>query len=126
MTIVLDNYVIPEHGRLDIRATVDLVVSAQEARRLVDRWLLESVSVLIGSDMPTLIIGRQVVWRVPVWMGLAGNGRTELGVIDVDATSGALLDARRRVSAIMAAAEIYAGNTPSFAPQPAADEFVAT
>ena len=126
MTIVLDNYVIPEHGRLDIRATVDLVVSAQEARRLVDRWLLESVSVLIGSDMPTLIIGRQVVWRVPVWMGLAGNGRTELGVIDVDATSSALLDARRRVSAIMAAAEIYAGNTPSFAPQPAADEFVAT
>ena len=126
MTIVLDNYVIPEHGRLDIRATVDLVVSAQEARRLVDRWLLESVSVLIGADMPTLIIGRQVVWRVPVWMGLAGGGRTQLGAIDVDVTSGALLDARRRVSAIIAAAEIYAGKTPSFAPRPAADEFVAT
>lgn len=126
MTIVLDNYVIPEHGRLNIRATVDLAVSAQEARRLVDRWLLESVSVLIGTDMPTLVISEQVVWRVPVWMGLVGSGRTELGVIDVDVTSGALLDARRRVSAIMAAAAIYAGKTPSFAPRPVADEFVAT
>ena len=126
MTIVLDNYVIPEHGRLDIRVTVNLVISAQEACRLVDHWLLENLSVLIGADMPTLVIGDQNVWRVPVWMGLVGSGRTELGVIDVDATSGALLDARRRVSAIMAAAEIYAGKTPSFAPRPAADEFAAT
>ena len=126
MTIVLDNYVIPEHGRLDIRVTVNLVISAQEACRLVDHWLLENLSVLIGADMPTLVIGDQNVWRVPVWMGLVGSGRTELGVIDVDVTSGALLDARRRVSAIMAAAEIYAGKTPSFAPRPAADEFAAT
>lgn len=119
MTIVFDNYVIPEHGRLDIRATVDLVVSAQEARRLVDRWLLESVSVLIGASMPTLVIGEQIVWRVPVWMGLVGSGRTELGVIDVDVTSGTLLDVKRRASAIMAAAEIHAGKTLSFAPRPA-------
>ena len=125
MTIVLDNYVIPEHGRLDIRATVDLVVSAQEARRLVDRWLLESVSVLIGADMPTLIIGRQVVWRVPVWMGLAGSGCTQLGAIDVDVTSGALLDVKRRAEEIITAAAIYAEKAPSFKPRPVGDEFVA-
>lgn len=125
MIVVLENYVIPEHGRLDIRVTVNLAISAQETRRLVDRWLLENVSILIGADMPTLIIDDQNVWRVPVWMGLAGSGRTELGVIDVDATSGALLDARRRVSAIMAAAEIYAEKAPSFAPWPTTDEFVA-
>ncbi len=125
MTIVFDNYVIPEHGRLDIRATVDLVVSAQEARRLVGHWLLESVSVLIGADMPTLIIGRQVVWRVPVWMGLAGSGRTQLGAIDVDVTSGALLDVKRRAEEIAVAAEIYAAKASSFKPRPVDEDSVA-
>lgn len=125
MTIILDNYVIPEHGRLDIRATVDLVVSAQEARRLVDRWLLESVSVLIGADVPTLIIGRQVVWRVPVWMGLAGSGRTELGVIDVDVVNGELSEAQECATAITAQAEICAGKMLPLKPRAVADEFAA-
>ena len=46
--------------------------------------------------MPTLVIGDQIVWRVPVWMGLVGSGRTELGVIDVNVASGVLLDVKRR------------------------------
>jgi len=75
--------------------------------------------------MPTLVIGDQNVWRVPVWMGLAGSSRTQLGAIDVDVTSGALLDVKQRAKEIAVAAEIRAARAPSIKPRPAAYEFVA-
>lgn len=80
---------------------------------------------LLADVVQVLVIGNQKIWRVPIWVELAGIGQTQRGAINVDVTSGALLDARRRVSAIMAAAEIYAEKAPSFAPWPTTDEFVA-
>lgn len=87
MTIVLDNYAIPETGRVDIQVdySFDMNVTAEQAKRLVNGWLLNEVSYLLGTQAATLVIGERPVWRVPVWLGLAGRERPEwVGTVDVD------------------------------------------
>jgi hypothetical protein len=70
MTIIIEPYTIPEKGtvELKIERSFDIKVTSEEARRQVNRWLLNEVSYLIGADSPTLVIGERVVWRVPAWL----------------------------------------------------------
>ena len=87
MTIILDNYVIPEKGRVDIQVdySFEMNLTAEQAKRLVNKWLLNEVSYLLGAKAATLVIGERPVWRVPVWLGMSGLERPELvGTVDVD------------------------------------------
>lgn len=60
-------------------------LTAEQAKRFVNSWLLNEVSYLLGTKTATLVIGERPVWRVPIWFGLIGMERPELvGTVDVD------------------------------------------
>jgi hypothetical protein len=94
MTIILERYPIPERGPLNVRLEVstDIKVSADEARRKVNGFLLNNLSHLMLSErQPELVVGERVVWRVAVNHTLPGFGALgRIGTIDVDVESGEL------------------------------------
>ncbi len=92
MTIILDNFAIPEKGMLEINinVSVEIRVTAEQAQRRVNRWLMEFVSTQMGAYPPTLIVdGARVVWRVPAYISFPHTGRAGIvGHIDVDVRNG--------------------------------------
>jgi len=50
MTIILDNYLIPEKGKVELNASFEIKVTSEEARRKVNRWLLEFVSTQMAAS----------------------------------------------------------------------------
>ncbi|MEK7785243.1 MAG: hypothetical protein AAB658_07455, partial [Chloroflexota bacterium] len=92
MTIIIDNYAVPEKGTLEINIniSVEIKVTAEQAQRRVNRWLMESVSIQIGAYLPTLIVdGKRVVWRVPAYASFPHVGHAGVvGYIDVDVRNG--------------------------------------
>ena len=116
MTIILDRYSIPDKGTFEIRQIVTLDVSAEQARKLVNRFLLMEVSTMMAADPPDLVIGEQSVWRVPVWIGFLHQGRFWVGTIDVDTRSGAILAPEQSQAAIEARAAELAAGLPPYAP----------
>jgi hypothetical protein len=49
-----------------------------------------------------LVIGERTIWRAPVWIGFLDQGRYAVGMLDVDAQRGALLEREQGVAAIRA------------------------
>ncbi len=99
MNILLEPYTIPEKGRVELKVdrAFDIRITAEEARRQVNRWLLNEVSYLISADPPTLVVGERVVWRVPAWIGFPHTGRIgEVGAIKVDVETGEMVDLTAR------------------------------
>lgn len=94
MTIILEPYSIPEKGKveLNVNRSFEIKVTAEEARRQVNRWLLNEVSYLIGAEAPTLVVGEQrVVWRVPAAISFPHTGRAGVvGAVDVNINTGAM------------------------------------
>ncbi len=92
MTIILENLVIPERGivELDLKQSIEIKVSAEEARRKVNRWLLEYVSYMMHADAPTLVVdGKQAMWRVPAILTNSRVGDVGVaGTVDVDVHTG--------------------------------------
>jgi hypothetical protein len=69
---------------------VRISVSAEQARRQVDSWLLNEVSYMMGADAPALVVGERTVWRVPTYFSAPGAGRAgATGTVDVDVETGA-------------------------------------
>ena len=66
MTIILDQYTIPEKGSFEIRQTVDIAFTAKQAQRKVDTWLLNEVSTMMGTEAPTLVAVRARSGACPV------------------------------------------------------------
>jgi hypothetical protein len=124
MTIIIEPYLIPEKGTVDLKIerSFDIKVTAEEARRQVNRWLLNEVSYLIGADSPTLVIGeRLVVWRVPAWLGFPHTGRVGIvGSVDVDVTTGAMTNTPTCKADIERRAEELAVRQPPYQPRGAA------
>lgn len=63
MAIVLDPYVIPEKGLVEVKIdrTFEIKVTAEEARCQVRWWLRNEVSMFMDANQPTLVVGEQVV-----------------------------------------------------------------
>lgn len=120
MTILLDPYVIPKKGKVELKVerSFEIKVTAEEAQRQVNRWLLNEVSYLIGADPPTLVVGEQVVWRVPAWIGFPHTGRVGVvGVVDVDVTTGAMNNTPECKAEIERRAEELAARQPPYQPK---------
>ena len=99
MTILFENIAVPEKGPVQVNVNVSfqIRVTAKEARREVNRWLLTEISTQIAADMPTLVLGQRVAWRVPVSLGLLGLKRaTIIGTVDVDVSDGELINLPER------------------------------
>ena len=58
MAIILNNYAIPEKGQveIDFQLSFEIKHTAVQAKRIVNNWLLNKISCLIGADLPTLIL----------------------------------------------------------------------
>lgn len=93
MTIILDNYPLPEKGQVEIKVDrcFEIKITAAEARRQVGRWLQENVTMLIGAEPPSLVIDEQIVWRVPVVFSVPDWGQVGVvGAVAVDVQTGAM------------------------------------
>ena len=91
MNIILENFTLPELGVVEVKVNVsfEIKVTAEEARKKVARWLDDEISMLLGTDTPTLAVGKQAVWRVPVWIGFPSTGRIPgVGFVLVDVQTG--------------------------------------
>ena len=123
MTIILDHYTMPETGRLEIHTTVEIQISAEQARKQVDRWLLEQVSSSFGSDVPVLVVGKQVVWRVPVRIGLSQRGSFVLGNVEVDAQTGQMASSAQVQHDLQQAASDLLQRLPRYQTRRAAEQY---
>jgi hypothetical protein len=118
MTIVLDNYVIPEKGPVELSVSFEIKVTALEAKRKVSRWLYENISMLIDADVPTLVVGERVVWRVPAYLSFPDIGRAgDVGTVDVDVMTGKMNNTPERKAAIEHCAEEVALRQPPYKPK---------
>lgn len=93
MAIIIDPFTIPEKGQVELKVqrSFEIKVTAEEARRQVNRWLHEHVTMLIGAELPTLVVGEQVVWRVPAVFRVPDLGRVGVvGIIEVEVNSGVM------------------------------------
>ncbi len=121
-TITIDQCNVPEKGLVEfqINRSFEINTTAEEARRKVNRWLINEVSLMLGADSPTLVIGEQVVWRVPVWIGFPHIGRAgTVGTVDVDVQTGAMNATLERKAELERCAEALAARLPAYQPREA-------
>jgi hypothetical protein len=120
MTILLDPYIVPEKGKVELKIdrSFEIKVTAEEARHKVRWWLRDEVSMLIDADPPTLVIGEEVVWRVPAWVAFPHTGRAGMvGVVDVDVKTGVMNNTPQRKAEIERQAEEVAARQPPYQPK---------
>jgi hypothetical protein len=126
MKIILNEYPIPERGTFQIEETVTIQISAKEAQRQVNRWLLNEVSYMMGADLPTLVLGEQTVWHVPAYFSAPHVGRVGLvGIVQVDVLTGEMDAGPERKAEIEKRACELAADLPRFQPREAPEEYVA-
>ena len=118
MSIILDNFAVPRQGQVELHVniSINIQITADEAQRQVNRWLIDEVSYLLGAERPTLSIGTRPVWRVPAWLSLPSLGRVGIvGQIEVDVETGEMRGLGERRAEI----ERYLDELePAFAPPP--------
>lgn len=96
MTIILESEASPETGvrfELDVNVSALVQVSALQARRLVNRYLMEHVgSALYGTTPENLIVVRdQVYWQVPIFLSRGPEGTVgPVAVVRIHIESGEL------------------------------------
>lgn len=129
MTITVDPFILPERGQVNVQLyrQFEIRVTAEEAQRQVNRWLLHGVSYLLRAQTPTLVIGAQVVWRVPVSLGLPDLGQVAVvDMVDVAVETGVMDDSDGRRAAIFRQAEELTSRLPPYQPKSATPaEFLA-
>lgn len=120
MTIILDAYAVPEKGKVELKVqrSFEIKVTSEEARRQVDRWLLNEMSFMMRALTPTLVVGEQVVWRVPASLGMPHLGQVGIvGMIDVDVETGEMTNILECKAEIERCAEELAGRLPPYHPR---------
>ncbi|MGB0385765.1 MAG: hypothetical protein ACPGWR_13175 [Ardenticatenaceae bacterium] len=93
MAILLENYPLSSlKGHLEFLVTLDVSVSAEEAKRKADFWLHDQVSMQISAEWPTLVVGRKTVWHVPAHFSLPSYGPLGVvGTVVVDGLTGEIV-----------------------------------
>jgi hypothetical protein len=118
MQIILQPYSIPERGTFQIHETVTIHISADEAQRQVDHWLLHEVNSQMGADQPDLIVGEQSVWRVPIYWSAPHAGRVGIiGTVGVDILSGEMDTSPQRKAELIQRAQHLATGLPTYQAQ---------
>lgn len=120
MTIILDAYTIPEKGQieLNVKRSFEIKVTAKEAHQRVKRWLRQEVSYLLGADQPNLVVGENIIWQVPAWIGFPHTGRVGVvGFVAVDVKTGEIYHQRACKAKIEYQAEQLAKLQPPYRPK---------
>lgn len=115
MQIILEPYIIPDRGTFQIQETVTIHVSADEARRQVDHWLLHEVNSQMGADQPALVVGTRSVWRIPVYWSASHAGRVGIvGTVEVDVLSGEIVNSSQCKAELIQRAQELASELPPY------------
>ena len=78
------------HVQLSLTSQVN--VTDYTVQRQVTKLLLDQVGNQLYGERPSLVIGRRLLWRVPVWLALPTTGPLgQVGTLDVDANTGEIL-----------------------------------
>jgi hypothetical protein len=128
MAVLLDPYTLPEKGKVELKIErrFEIKVTAEEARRRVNRWLRDEVSMLISGDLPTLVVGEQVIWRVSTWISFPHTGRAGMvGLVDVDVSTGKINNLLKCKAEIKRQAEEIAARQPIYHPKKAPEQYLA-
>lgn len=97
MPVLLEGINISEVGVYEIKQTLSIQVTAEQAQRAVNRWLLEQVSDMLHAEPPILVVNGRTVWRVPTVLTATHVGVVGVvGTVEVDAVTGDLIDADQR------------------------------
>lgn len=91
MALLLEKQPIPDLGpfKVEVKVSADIKVAARTAKKKVQRFLMDEVSLQIWADWPTLVLSDRLVWRVPAYLSLPGWGNLgQVGSVDVDAETG--------------------------------------
>jgi hypothetical protein len=127
MQIILEPYIIPERGTFQIQETITIQISAEEARRQVDHWLLHEVNSQMSAGQPALVVGEQSVWRVPIARNVPHIGRVGIvGIVEVDVLSGEMDISSQRKRELIQRAEQLASELPPYQPGETPVEFLVT
>ena len=60
--------------KIEVSLTAQVNVTGQTAQRKVSKLLLDEVGNLLYGEQPNLVVGTQLLWRVPVWLALPTTG----------------------------------------------------
>ncbi|HOT92682.1 MAG TPA: hypothetical protein PLJ78_16780 [Anaerolineae bacterium] len=94
MTIEFETLTLPAQAEVKIEFSLSTRVNVTDftAQRKVSKLLLDQVGNLLYGEQPTLVAGRRLLWRVPVWVALPTTGPLgQVGTLDVDAQTGEVL-----------------------------------
>jgi hypothetical protein len=120
LTLLLDEYTLPDVGVVDLHLnrSFEIAVTAEQAQRQVKRWLLDEVSMTMTTQPPMLLIGAQIVWRVPVIFTAAHIGSVGcVGEVDVDVATGAMNNTSALKERILSQARKLAATMPPYQPR---------
>lgn len=91
MTILLELDSIPIQGpfEIDLKHSFEIKIAAADAQQKVAEWLANEVSHMLIAAEPTLCVGEQPTWQVPVRLAVPQIGQMiEVGLIQIDTKTG--------------------------------------
>ena len=104
----------------DTDIKVDVAITADDARRQVNRWLYNEVAMLFIARTPSLVTGdngHSPYWRVPVFYVTPSAGEVgQLGEIDVDVKTGEMNNTKQKEKEFFSVAKGLAKTLPPFKP----------
>lgn len=118
--ILLDQYTVPNRGTFELKVnrSVEIRVTAEEARRMAKRWLLDEISYMMTATEPTLVLSKRAAWRVPAILTASHVGHVgAAGYVDVDVETGELQNAAECQQAILAECQELAKRVPPYTPR---------
>lgn len=119
-TILLDEIDLPESGpaEIEVKRSFTIGISATRARRTVNSWLRNEVSMSFIAETPILVLDTRIVWRIPIAYTATHVGRAGLaGTVDVDITTTELYDTGSLRECLFATARKMAEQLPPFEPR---------
>lgn len=97
--------------KIEFSLTAEVNITDFTAQRKVSKLLLDEVGNLLYAERPSLVAGRRLLWRVPVWFALLTTGPLgQVGVLDVDAQTGEILFTQQQLDDIAVRANQLAEN----------------
>ena len=114
MSVELPEAAVPAGAKVKIEfsLTADVNITDFTAQRKVSKLLLDEAGNLLYGERPSLVAGRRLLWRVPVWLALPTTGPLgQVGALDVDAQSGEILFTQQQLDDIVARGNALAEKT---------------
>ena len=118
MSVELDgiSLPVPAEVKIEFSLTAQVNITDYTAQRKVSKLLLDHVGNLLYGERPSLVAGRRLLWRVPIWLALPTTGPLgQVGTLDVDAQTGEILFTQQILEEIAERGNVLAQRTPSTA-----------